>query len=56
MTREEAIDKLVEIQETGEGDHELSHIKADDILSDLLRDLGYDDVVDEFDKIEKWYA
>jgi hypothetical protein len=37
-------------------DTELGHIKADEILCDLLKSLGYEDVVVEFNKIGKWYA
>ena len=34
---------------------EEDHIEADRILCYLLRGRGCGDVVDEFDKIEKWY-
>ena len=53
MTREEAIAALK--KEQGSDDIEGSHINADKVLCDLLISLGYGDVVDEFDKIEKWY-
>lgn len=54
MTREEAIEKLKSWQDSG--DFEVSHSEGDDILCALLRSLGYGDVVDEWDKIGKWYA
>jgi hypothetical protein len=53
-TREEAIALLKKCQEPG--DTEAAHAEADDILCALLRDLGYGDVVDEYDKVAKWYA
>lgn len=31
------------------------HTKADDLLCELLRRLGYDEVVKEFESIPKWY-
>lgn len=37
-------------------DPEFAHITADDILCDLLLEIGYKDLVNEFYKIEKWYA
>lgn len=37
-------------------DAEIAHVEADDILMNLLREIGMGDVADEFDKIEKWYA
>ncbi len=37
-------------------DTEMSHIEADLIICDLLIELGFKDVVDEYDKVGKWYA
>lgn len=47
-------EKLKELQESD--DVELSHYEADQIICNLLNDLGYTDVVKEYDKISKWYA
>jgi hypothetical protein len=55
MTREEAIAKLKDYQDE-RGDIEIQHSLADDVLCDLLRHLGYGDVVDEYDKVPKWFA
>jgi hypothetical protein len=38
------------------GDIEINHSNADDLLCDLLNDLGYTELVTEFKKLEKWYA
>lgn len=54
MTREMAIKLLKRCQ--GDGDKEESHIIADQVLLDLLETLGYKDVVEEFEKVGKWYA
>jgi len=35
---------------------ELAHLKADNIISDLLRELGYGEVVDIYDEVDKWYT
>lgn len=56
MTKDEAIKKLKEIQNDTENDEEFCHINADNVLCDLLETLGYKEVVDEWDKIKKWYA
>ena len=37
-------------------DTEANHSNADTLLTDLLIELGYDDVVDAYEMIEKWYA
>lgn len=54
MTKEEAITKLK--LEQHNGDTEVAHSNADQILCDLLTSLGYGDVVHEWAKIDKWYA
>jgi len=37
-------------------DIEAAHVDADKILCAFLRGLGHGDVVDEFEKVEKWYG
>ena len=54
MTREEAIMELRQCQSNS--DIEIAHIHADGVLTDLLTALGYQDVVAEWKKIDKWYA
>ncbi len=40
----------------GHPDWEVTHGEADDILCEVLRALGYTDLVDAFDEVGKWYA
>jgi hypothetical protein len=54
MTRERALAELKGFQ--GDGDIEIAHSRADDVLCKLLTALGYEDVVREYDKVPKWYA
>lgn len=54
MDREKALARLKELQH--DGDTEAAHGYADDVICALLRSLGYDDVVEAWDKIDKWYA
>jgi hypothetical protein len=54
MTREMAIARLKAEQDNG--DREAAHWNADDVLTELLSALGYDDVVAEWAKVDKWYA
>ena len=55
MTQEQqAINALIALQ--GEGDTEANHGNADDILCEFLKGLGYENIVDEYNKIDKWYA
>jgi len=54
MTKEQAIQILKE-QQTND-DKESAHGIADDVLCNLLKTLGYRDVVEEWEKVPKWYA
>ena len=38
------------------GDYEADHVKADDLLISLLRDLGYTETADAWAEVGKWYA
>lgn len=35
---------------------EYGHIDADNILCELLTELGYKDIVEVFEKLDKWYS
>ena len=37
-------------------DIEMAHVESDVALCDLLIALGYEHVVKEYDKVNKWYA
>ena len=54
MSREDAIEQLKQAQ--ANGDTEVAHAMADDVLCELLGELGYGDVVEEWAKVDKWYA
>jgi hypothetical protein len=54
MTREDALERLKEIKSNS--DTEIAHQDADDVLCDLLSELGYGDVVEKYYEIEKWYC
>lgn len=52
--RERALAHIKTAQKSG--DPESAHGDADDALCDLLIALGHKDVVEEWEKVEKWYA
>lgn len=54
MDKETAINLLK--MEQKNGNQEAAHMNADGVLCDLLKALGYDDVVAEWEKVDKWYA
>lgn len=54
MTREKALSELSEIAKSS--DQEVTHVDADEVLCQLLVALGYQDVVNAWDEIPKWYA
>lgn len=53
-TKAEALAVLKELQL--DGDPEGAHMWADDVLCKLLKLLGHEDVVEEYSKVDKWYA
>jgi hypothetical protein len=54
ITREEAIQALKDCQ--GGGNTEFGHEEADEILCRILKSLGETEIVQEWMKVDKWYA
>ena len=54
MTKHELLLYLKHLQDWR--DTEEAHVEADRALCDFLRQIGFDDVVEEYHKIAKWYA
>lgn len=54
--RNEYLRLMDEAIATSEADEEIGHSVADDILCNLLIELGYQDVVDKYYAVSKWYA
>lgn len=54
MDEKEAILELNKLTTTF--DIEKNHLDADKILCSFLRKLGYNELVDAYKRIEKWYA
>lgn len=54
MTKEEAIEELEEYSRYS--DVEAAHCCADGVLIRFLNSLGYEDVIDVYKKVPKWYA
>jgi hypothetical protein len=58
MSNKEIQEIIKELNELSmySGDTEMNHECADDVLCNLLIDLGYQDVVDAYNEIDKWYS
>lgn len=54
MTPQEFKEKMIEISKIV--DIECSHGLADDLMKKALIELGYEDGVQIFEKMDKWYA
>ncbi|MBQ8218454.1 MAG: hypothetical protein IJZ79_01645 [Bacilli bacterium] len=54
IDREYYLNKLSELKDLD--DIEAIHVRADDILLEILLELGYKDIVDEYNTFEMWYA
>jgi len=50
----ESVEKMKEC--VNNNDIELAHVEADDILCDVLTKLGYEELVDVYKNVKKWYA
>jgi len=58
MTKHEEILKraLESMEKLDKHDTEIAHMDADDILCGTLILLGFDELVDKYKEINKWYA
>ena len=56
MTPEEFYEAMKEIDGNYRYDEEMAHIKADDLMNQVLSDLGYDKGIAVFTQMSKWYA
>ncbi len=54
ITREEALQAMKDCH--GRGDTESQHLHADEILCRVLKSLGEVEIVEEWLKVDKWYA
>ena len=52
----EFYEKMMEIKEKYKGDPELCHIRMDELMCELLIDLGYESGVSVFNSIERWHS
>lgn len=49
--------ELEELKKLGNsGDPEVAHVRADNLLCDILEQIGEDEIVKVFHDIKKWYA
>jgi hypothetical protein len=52
-----SLEKLKQdFMQSKDADIEMVHSIADEVLCDLLLELGYELVVEEYKKVPKWYA
>lgn len=56
MTPEEFAADMRKIHEQYNDDPELGHVYMDQCMCELLREIGYSEGIDIFDKQDKWYA
>lgn len=57
MNEERYKEFLAEMDECAKSDDtEWAHYEADEILCKFLCECGYDELVDKFDNVNKWYA
>lgn len=56
MSEDEALDRLRAIMERYKGEYDCRHVDADELLCEVLRSLGYNELVDLYESFEKWYT
>lgn len=47
---------LKQMKECSKYETEYSHIEADNILCELLEKLGYTELIETYQKLDKWYS
>lgn len=55
MLPEEFLEQMKKISESEDYDTEVSHIKADNLLCEVLKGLGYAEGAEIFEAMHKWY-
>nr|DAT71870.1 MAG TPA: hypothetical protein [Caudoviricetes sp.] len=55
-TEDYYLKRLIAIHDKYEADIELNHFYSDELLVDILRDMGWDKLADEYESTYKWYA
>lgn len=55
-TEEYYLKRLIAIHDKYECDIELNHVYSDELLVGILRDLGWDELADEYESTYKWRA
>lgn len=56
MPPDEFREKMIEIANKAEYDPEKSHGQDDDLMCEILTDIGYGEGVKVFEEMDKWYA
>lgn len=54
--KEKYLEKLIQIQKKYYDDTECRHDCEDELLCELLTELGYEEIVNQYNKTGKWYA
>lgn len=54
--REAYVQRLREFIIRYSDDPEQAHIRADDVLCEILTEMGYEDIVEAFNIVPKWYG
>ena len=53
---QKATKQMQKIADMSDADPEKYHAEADDLLIDTIKQLGFDDLAEAYDNVEKWYA
>ena len=54
MNKDEILNKMIELGKSD--DFEVAHGEADHLLCEFLKSLGYNDIVEAYNKVGKWYS
>ena len=57
LTEEKKKEYLKKMEECSSLDTECGHIEADDLLIDILKDIGgFDNIISAYENVDKWFA
>lgn len=49
-------ERMRELADNNDDDIEMRHVEMDNLMCEILKEMGFNELVDIFNETEKWYA
>lgn len=53
---QKSLKEMRKLEDDEDSDFEYSHIEADGLLTSFIRELGFSELADSYDRVGKWYS